>query len=145
MISLNFPQKAINFIADGYSAYPLAKQQFELEENKDFNLTQVIGLTNDDPVSAEFRWVKQIVERLNRTFKSSYRVTCGYGSDEGATYGFSLWVAYYNFLRPHPYTYWKPLNQIDALKDIENMPAKWQILINLGQQTILNMQESKTS
>lgn len=140
-----FPQKAINFIADGYSAYPLAKQQFELEENKDFNLTQVIGLTNDDPVSAEFRWVKQIVERLNRTFKSSYRVTCGYGSDEGATYGFSLWVAYYNFLRPHPYTYWKPLNQIDALKDIENMPAKWQILINLGQQTILNMQESKTS
>ena len=56
-----------------------------------------------------------------------------------------LWVAYYNFLRPHPYTYWKPLNQIDALKDIENMPAKWQILINLGQQTILNMQESKTS
>ncbi|MBM6820675.1 hypothetical protein H6A19_15265, partial [Clostridium saudiense] len=36
-----------------YSAYPLAKQQFELEENKEFNLTQVIGLTNEDPVSEE--------------------------------------------------------------------------------------------
>ena len=75
-----FPHKAHKFIADGYTANPLAKQQFELEENKDFDLTQVIGLTNDDPVSAEYRWVKQIVERLNRTFKSSYRVTCGYGS-----------------------------------------------------------------
>ncbi|WP_316137301.1 DDE-type integrase/transposase/recombinase, partial [Clostridium sp.] len=74
----NFPGKALNFVADGYSAYPLAKQQFELEENKEFNLTQVIGLTNDDPVSTEHRWVKQVVERLNRTFKSSYRVTCGY-------------------------------------------------------------------
>lgn len=85
-----FPGKVLKFIADGYTAYPLAKQQFELEENKDFDLTQVIGLTNDDPVSAEYRWVKQIVERLNRTFKSSYRVTCGYGSDEGAVYSFAL-------------------------------------------------------
>ena len=140
-----FPGKALNFVADGYSAYPLAKQQFELEENKEFNLTQVIGLTNEDLVSEEFRWVKQVVERLNRTFKSSYRVTCGYGSDEGALYGFSLWVAYYNFLRPHPYNYHRPLNELDALNIADNMPAKWQILINLGQQTILNMQESKTS
>ena len=140
-----FPGKTLNFVADGYSAYPLAKQQFELEENKEFNLTQVIGLTNEDPVSEEFRWVKQVVERLNRTFKSSYRVTCGYGSDEGALYGFSFWVAYYNFLRPHPYNYHRPLNELDALNIADNMPAKWQILINLGQQTILNMQESKTS
>ena len=85
-----FPGKTLKFIADGYTAYPLAKQQFELEENKVFDLTQVIGLTNDDPVSAEYRWVKQIIERLNRTFKSLYRVTCRYGSDEGAVYSFAL-------------------------------------------------------
>lgn len=141
----NFPQKALKFIADGYSAYPLAKQQFELEDNKFFDLTQVIGLSNDDPVSSEYRWVKQIVERLNRTFKSSYRVTCGYGSEEGALYGFSLWVAYYNFLRPHPYNYWKPLNQLTELENVDNMPAKWQILINLGQQAILHLQETEIS
>jgi len=138
-----FPGKMLKFIADGYSAYPLAKQQFELEENKLFDLTQVIGLTNDDAVSEEFRWVKQVVERLNRTFKYSYRVTCGYGSQDGALYGVSLWVAYYNFLRPHPYNYWRPLNEIDELKHADNMPAKWQMLIILGQQTILNMQENK--
>jgi transposase-like protein/ribosomal protein S27E len=140
-----FPGKALKFIADGYSAYPLAKQQFELEENKIFDLTQVIGLTNDDAVSAEYRWVKQVIERLNRTFKSSYRVTCGYGSDDGALYGVSLWVAYYNFLRPHPYNYWRPLNELDALKHADNMPAKWQLLISLGQQTILHMQEQSGS
>ena len=141
----NFPNKTLKFIADGYSAYPLAKQQFELEEEKIFDLTQVIGLTNDDPVSTEFRWVKQVVERLNRTFKSSYRVTCGYSSDDGALYGFSLWTAYYNFLRPHPYNYWKPLNELKEFEFAENMPAKWQILISLGQQTILQMQESDAS
>ena len=141
----NFPSKALKFIADGYTAYPLAKQQFELEENKDFDLVQVIGLTNDDAVSSEHRWIKQVIERLNRTFKSSYRVTCGYGSEDGALYGVTLWVAYYNFLRPHPYNYWKPLNEITQLDGIDNMPAKWQILISLGQQTILRMQESKTS
>ena len=141
----NFPGKALKFVADGYSAYPLARQQFELEDNKIFDITQVIGLTNDDPVSTEYRWVKQIVERLNRTFKSSYRVTCGYGSDEGASYGFSLWVAYYNFLRPHPYNYWKPLNELSDLDGIDNMPAKWQILISLGQQAILNIQDSNVS
>ena len=45
------------FIADGYSAYPLAAQQFYLNDGKDFefDITQVIGLTNEDPVSTEFR------------------------------------------------------------------------------------------
>lgn len=62
------------FIADGYSAYPLAAQQFVLREDDPlkFDITQVIGLTNDDPVTTEFRPFKQMVERLNRTFKSSY-------------------------------------------------------------------------
>ena len=125
----NFPGKSLKFIADGYTAYPLAKQQFELEENKDFDLIQVIGLTNDDAVSSEHRWVKQIVERLNRTFKSSYRITCGYGNEDGTLYGVTLWVAYYNFLRPHPYNYLKRLNEISDLDSIDNMPAKWQILV----------------
>ena len=66
-----FPGKALKFIADGYSAYPLASQQCKLQKGWDFDVTQVIGLTNDDAVSTEFRWVKQVVERLNRTFKSS--------------------------------------------------------------------------
>ena len=41
------------FIADGYSAYPLAVQQFALrkEDPLKCDITQVIGLTNDDAVT----------------------------------------------------------------------------------------------
>lgn len=136
-----FPGKVLKFIADGYTTYPLAKQQFSINEEKDFNLIQVIGLTNDDAISTEFRWVKQVVERLNRTFRSSYRNTNGYNSDDGALYGVSLWVAYYNFLRPHSYNYWKPLNELDEFSNASNMPAKWQVLIKLGQEKIYQMQQ----
>jgi transposase-like protein/DNA-directed RNA polymerase subunit RPC12/RpoP len=132
------------FIADGYSAYPLAAQQFSLREKNPlrFDITQVIGLTNDDEVSKEFRPYKQMIERLNRTFKSSYRVRCGYDNFEGANYNVSLWVAYYNFLRPHKVTkYKRPLNEVKMLNSADNMPGKWQLLIFLGQQTIVHLEK----
>ena len=141
-----FPGKALKFIADGYSAYPLAAQQFKLENDWDLDIIQVIGLTNDDAVSREYRPLKQKIERLNRTFKASYRLTCGYGTDDGAYYGVNLWVAYYNFLRPHELYKWKrPLNEVQMLKDAGNMPGRWQLLIYLGQQVILNNQEEVVS
>ena len=136
-----FPSKALKFVADGFPAYLLARQQFALN-GKEFDVTQVIGLTNDDKVSTEYRWLKQIIERLNRTFKFSYKITNGYGSDEGASTHLVLFVAYYNFLRPHPYTYWKPLNEVRELETAELMPAKWQILIELSQQLIINQQKT---
>ena len=136
-----FPGKALKFVADGYTAYKLAQQQFALH-GMHFDVTQVIGLTNEDDVSTEYRWLKQIIERLNRTFKSSYKITNGYGSDDGASTHLVLFVAYYNFLRPHSYTYWKPLNEVPELEKSELMPAKWQILIELSQQLILEKQKT---
>lgn len=134
-----FPGMALKFIADGYPIYKLAQVQFALEKMA-FPLTQVIGLTNDDPVSEEHRWFKQSIERLNRTFKFSYRVTNGYGNIHGADSHVALFVAFYNFLRPHPYSYWRPLNQIPDLDKLPNMPAKWQKLIELSQKHLLTMQ-----
>ena len=138
--------KNFRFIADGYSAYPLAAQQFlyRFGERFNFDITQVIGLTNDDEVSKKYRPFKQMIERLNRTFKASYRVKCGYDNYDGANYSVSLWVAYYNFLRPHKITkYKKPLNEVEMLNNADNMPGKWQVLILLGQQTILQMQKQQ--
>lgn len=134
--------KTFKFIADGYSAYPLAAQQFELRQDNPlfFNITQVIGLTNDDAVSKEFRPFKQMVERLNRTFKASYRPTCGYDNLDGANYSVSLWVAYYNFLRPHSSNSGRVLNHVPDLIAADNMPAKWQMLLKLGQDTIIQLQ-----
>lgn len=136
-----FPGKALKFIADGYSVYNLAGLQFQMQ-GMDFDVTQVIGLTNKDPVSTEYRWLKQTIERLNRTFKHSYRVTNGYGSFSGADSHVAVFVAYYNFLRPHAYSYWKPLNQIPELESLPNMPAKWQKLIELSQLHLLNIQSA---
>ena len=138
------PEK-FRFIADGYSAYPLAAQQFNIQsEGKiDFDITQVIGLTNDDEVSKEFRPYKQMIERLNRTYKASYRPTNGFDNIDGANYDLALWVAYYNFLRPHRHNNHQPLNEVEILKGAGNMPGKWQLLIFLGQQTILKMQQSQ--
>lgn len=139
--------KNFKFIADGYSAYPLAAQQFNIKSNGkfNFNITQVIGLTNDDCVSKENRPYKQMIERLNRTYKASYRPTNGFDNIEGANYDLALWVAYYNFLRPHKHNSFKVLNEVDMLSKAGNMPGKWQMLIYLGQQSILNLQHSKTT
>ena len=139
--------KNFKFIADGYSAYPLAAQQFFLKfgDKFKFDITRVIGLTNDDAVSKEFRPFKQMIERLNRTYKASYRPTNGFDNIDGANYDLALWVAYYNFLRPHKHNHYKVLNEVDMLKGADNMPGKWQLLIFLGQQTILNLQNGESA
>ena len=137
------PEK-FRFIADAYSAYPLAAQQFfrKYGEKFKFDITQVVGLTNDDAVSKEFRPFKQMIERLNRTYKASYRPTNGFDNYDGANYDLSLWVAYYNFLRPHKHNRFRPLVEDDIISKGGNMPAKWQLMIFLGQQTILQMQNN---
>lgn len=111
----------------------------------DFKITQVIGLTNDDEVSKEHRPFKQMIERLNRTYKQSYRPTNGFDNINGANYDLALWVAYYNFLRPHKHKNYRVLNKVEMLNNAPNMPGKWQLLIFLGQQTILKIQNENGS
>ena len=90
--------------------------------------------------------IKGVKERLNRTFKETYRTFCGYGTEDGALHSVSLWVAYYNFLRPHEISGGKePLNKVELLEGAGNMPGKWQLLIYLGQQTILKRQEENST
>lgn len=134
--------KNFKFIADGYSAYPLAAMEFakKFKDTFTFSITQVIGLTNDDDVSKKFRPYKQMIERLNRTYKASYRPTNGFDNYDGANYDLALWVAYYNFLRPHKHNQHQVLNKVDMLTGADNMPGKWQLLIFLGQQTIRSLQ-----
>lgn len=134
--------KDFKFIADGYSAYPLAAQQFYRESKRriKFDITQVIGLTNDDAVSTKYRPLKQMIERLNRTYKQPYRPTNGFDNTDGANYDLALWVTYHNFLRPHKEFKYKPPIQDPGLAMAGNMPDKWQYLIAMGQQTILNIQ-----
>ena len=70
------------------------------------------------------------------------KLLIGYGSEEGSSTHLVLFVAYYNFLRPHSYNYWRPLNSTPELDNAPNMPAKWQVLIMLSQQIILSKQKN---
>ena len=64
-----------------------------------FKVTQVIGLTNDDPVSKEHRPAKQIIERLNRTFKYSYAIKNGFNSLESANDFMCLFTTIYYWMK----------------------------------------------
>ena len=79
------------------------------------------------------------------TYKALYRPTNGFDNVDGANYDLALWVAYYNFLRPHKHNKYKVLNDVEMLHGASNMPGKWQLLIFLGQQTILNLQNGEAA
>jgi len=127
--------KGLNLITDGNPIYLLA-QQFFFQHNIFFDITQVIGLTNDDPISKEFRPLKQIIERLNRTFKGNYKATCGFGSEIGSVYYVDLFATYFNFLRPHSALDKKVPAVIPELQVLEDMPAKWLKLIQMSENYI---------
>jgi transposase-like protein/transcription elongation factor Elf1 len=129
----------LKFITDGNPIYLLARHFFA-EHGISFDVEQVIGLTNSDPVSKEHRPLKQIVERLNRTFKYNYKPTCGYGSSDGAIAHVTLFTAYFNFLRTHSSISNSTPVVIPELSRLPHMPDKWSSLISLAQNDILKKQ-----
>lgn len=133
MVKLAEIPKNLNLITDGNPIYLLAQQWFA-QHGINFDVTQVVGLTNDDPISAEYRPLKQIIERLNRTFKGNYKPTTGYGADFGAISSVTLFVAYFNFLRPHAGLDGRIPAVIPELETLPNMPAKWIKLIKMSEE-----------
>ncbi|WP_176717354.1 DDE-type integrase/transposase/recombinase [Vulcanibacillus modesticaldus] len=131
----------LRFIVDGNPIYVLA-QHFFAQHGVFFDINQVIGLTNEDPVSKEYRPLKQIIERLNRTFKGNYRATNGFNSDEGSVSFVTLFVAYFNFLRPHAALEKRVPVVIPELASLPHMPARWSKLIELSQEFILEQQSA---
>ena len=129
----------LNFVVDGNPIYVLA-QHFFAQKGIHFDINQVIGLTNKDKVSKEFRPLKQIVERLNRTFKREYKTKYGFNSSAGSEAFTILFVTYFNFLRPHSALEKKVPVIIPELNDLPNMPAKWTKLLDLAQDYILEQQ-----
>jgi transposase-like protein len=129
----------LTFVVDGNPIYLLAMHYFA-QHDIHFNVEQVIGLTNDDPVSKELRPLKQIIERLNRTFKGNYRSTHGFQSNHGSISFVTLFAAYFNFLRPHSALEKRVPVIIPQLETLPHMPARWGKLIELSQEYIQNNQ-----
>ena len=127
--------KKLNIIVDGNPIYLLA-QHFFAQNDIFFDVSQVIGLTNEDPVSKEFRPLKQIIERLNRTFKGNYRASHGFGAQHGSVTFVTLFAVYFNFLRPHASLEASVPVVVPELESLPNMPARWIKLIQLSEEYI---------
>lgn len=141
LVKLDNIPNDLTFVVDGNPIYLLAHHYFA-QHDIFFNIEQVIGLTNEDPVSKEYRPLKQIIERLNRTFKRSYRTTFGFGSDHGSISFITLFVAYFNFLRAHTSLEGRVPAQIPELENLPHMPARWLKLIKLSEEYIASQRVS---
>jgi putative transposase len=129
----------LNLVFDGNPIYLLA-QHFFASHGIHFDVTQVIGLTNDDPVSEEYRPLKQVIERLNRTLKRYYKPTNGFGAFDNCQNYLILFTTWHNFLRPHKsLRYRVPIN-IPEVTKLPNMPARWLELLDMAQEYILDHQ-----
>lgn len=122
----------LNLIVDGNPIYKLA-QHFLAQHGFHFEITQVIGLTNQDEVSKQYRPLKQIIERLNRTYKGNYRGTYGFHSENGARAHVACFSACFNFLRPHQSLGGEVPVKLAYVHDgVTTMPDKWIRLLSLG-------------
>ena len=113
-------------ITDGNPSYP-SGIHFLNESRDDYKIIhkKVIGLQNLDSESTEFRPFKQLIERLNRTYKFHTQAANGFSSKAGAIALTTLFVTYYNFFRPHAsLDYESPIPR-DDLIHIPTLQGKW--------------------
>jgi transposase-like protein len=124
----------LTLITDGNPAYPAGLMFLNEHREKDHQITlkQVIGLQNLDETSTEFRSFKQIIERLNRTFKFHVRASCGFKAVNGAVSLTTLIVTHYNFLRPHMSLDYKVPIELPELKDISTIQGRWTKILSMA-------------
>lgn len=128
-------------IFDGNPIYILA-QHFFAQHGIYFDVKQVIGLTNDDPVSKEFRPLKQMIERLNRTFKSVYKAKNGFNALDKANCFMALFAAFFNFLRRNSALHYNVPVSIPEVQKMPDMPSKWLKLLQLSYEHLEKIQLS---
>lgn len=119
-------------VTDGNPSYDTAVMAYndfiQNHENK-LKKRTVIGLKNLDEESSEYRSFKQLIERLNRTYKYHTRPRAGFKTFDGAVALTTLFVAFYNFMRPHAARKRSTPVSLDSLKECHLMPEKWVTLI----------------
>ena len=123
--------ESLKVISDGNPIYNVACQ-FWAQNELPFQLLQVIGLTNLDDTSKEYRSQKQIIERFNRTLKYYYRPKGGFTNLDNANNYMVLFATYNNFLRPNKSLDWKTPVEIPEIDRATNMPNKWIELIKIA-------------
>lgn len=123
----------VTLVTDGNPSYQ-AGLHFINSGHDELNLTlkTVVGLQNMDAESEEYRAYKQMIERLNRTYKYHVQSQNGFGSINGAVAKLVLFVTHYNFLRPHKSLRYKTPIQIPELAYIDSIQGKWAKILSLA-------------
>ncbi len=121
----------LTLITDGNPSYPSGIHF--LNESRDTNKIshkKVIGLQNLDSESTEFRPFKQLIERLNRTYKFHTQAANGFNSKNGVIALTTLFVTYYNFFRPHASINYESPIPLNYLLPIPTLQGKWAKILN---------------
>lgn len=121
---------AAELVTDGLPSYDSAVVAYNTAVRKHSDqdlLTKrtVIGLRNLDPESEAYRSFKQLVERLNRTYKFHTRPRAGFKQFDGVVALTTLFVAFYNFMRPHGRLKADPPVPLTCLQDERLYPKMW--------------------
>jgi len=119
-----------DLITDGNPSYDNAVMLYNQDADKE-PLTKytVIGLENLNEESKEYRQFKQIVERLNRTYKFHTRPRSGFKTFSGAVILTVLFVAFYNFMRPHTGRNGSPPVVLEELANVDTYQHMWMQLL----------------
>jgi len=125
-------RQTVILVTDGNPAYPAGIHFLNAQRTKDLTHRKVIGLQNLDSESEAYRPYKQLIERLNRTFKYHVRPACGFASLSGAVALVTLFVTHYNFLRPHMSLQYRAPIELPELEGIATIQGKWAKLLSLA-------------
>lgn len=127
------PDQHVTMITDKNPSYGSAVHF--INSNKDgipLEHHNVVGLQNLDEESETYRPYKQIIERLNRTYKFHVGPACGFASNNGAVSLTTLFVTHYNFLRPHLSLNGSPPIIINDVSQISTIQDKWCKIIDMA-------------
>lgn len=128
------PGQEIIVVTDGNPSYPAGIHFLNAQNGADPDIQhhKVIGLQNLDAESTQWRAFKQLIERLNRTYKYHVKPAAGFNSGNGAVALTTLFVTHYNFLRPHMSLDYKPPVQLPELATISTIQGKWAKILSLA-------------
>jgi putative transposase len=128
------PDQKLTLITDANPSYTAGVMFLNEQRDKEHQITlkQVVGLQNLDEISAEFRPFKQLIERINRTFKFHVRASAGFKATNGAVSLTVLIVTHYNFLRPHMSLNYKVPIELPELQAISTLQGRWAKIISMS-------------
>lgn len=129
------PEQEITLVTDGNPSYPAGIHFINAMNtaNIPIQFRKVIGLQNLDDESEKFRPFKQIIERLNRTYKHHIKPSHTFNSFNGPVALTTLFVTHYNFLRPHYSLANRTPIRLQELHNISTIQGKWAKILSLAQ------------